>query len=210
MQVLYPQYRDELIKLVDEDQLEIRGHYQKLDAAANDDERAALEHTLDAHCHARAERMLEILKIIEEPSITNIGKKGSEYVSVLALHSYIDVMQTALAAYKKVYERDPRDVNQESIVSLTDRIMIFEQRRQLYGSNWSVDKNGRFFMIPVEDFAHMNERRAVFGLGPRMKPRNLAIGQEEYPLGRGEATADDQKELTDEEYDDFTRRFIRP
>jgi len=87
--------------------------------------------------------------------------------------------------------------------------MVFEYRTQLYGNNWSIDKDGNYFMIPVEDFEHMNERRAKFGLKPRMRPTVYAVGEERYPLGIGEAQANDQKPLTDEEYEEFTRGHIR-
>lgn len=93
--------------------------------------------------------------------------------------------------------------------SLADRIMAFEQRTQLYGSNWTIDKSGKYFLIPVKAFEHMNERRAKFGLGPRMKPTVYAIGEEEYPLGQGLAEASDQKKLTDEEYIEFTKGHLR-
>jgi hypothetical protein len=87
--------------------------------------------------------------------------------------------------------------------------MAFEQRKQLYGNNWMVDKNGKFFLIPVEDFEHMNDRRAKFGLGPRMKPTVYAIGEDKHPLGQAKAEASDQKELTDEEYAEFTKGHLR-
>lgn len=209
MNVAFPQHRDELIKLVEEDQSEIRHHYQKLKVLDSEAAKDKLNGQLKMDCHARAKRMIDILHEIIEPSITNIGLDGSEAVSVLALHSYLDEMKEVLAAYKAAYARDPNDVYKESIPSLTDRIMVFEEQTQLYGNNWSLDKDGRYFLIPVKDFEHMNERRAKFGLGPRMKPTVYAIGEEKYPLGKGVAEASDQKELTDEEYAEFTKGHIR-
>jgi hypothetical protein len=209
MDIVFSELRQELIKLGEEDQTEIRAHYQKLKLLETDYEKAQLEIQLKAHCHSRAERLMEILDIIKEPSISNVGIEGSEVISLLALHSYLDEMKKVLAAYEKVYELEPKDVYQESIPSLTDRIMAFEQRIQLYGNNWMIDKYGKYFMIPVKDFEHMNARRAQFGLGPRMKPTVYAVGEEKYPLGQGLAEAADQKELTDEEYAKFTKGHIR-
>ncbi len=85
---------------------------------------------------------------------------------MLALHSYLDEMKKVLAAYQKVYKRNPDDVNKESIPSLTDRIMVLEQRTQLFGNNWMLDKKGKYFLVPVKDFEHMNQRRAKYGLNP--------------------------------------------
>lgn len=72
-----------------------------------------------------------------------------------------------------------------------------------------IDKNGEYFLMPAKDFEHMNERRAPFGLEPRMKPVVYAIGEDKYPLGQGPAETSDQKELTDEEYAEFTQGHIR-
>ena len=209
MRVVFPELRQELIRLGAEDQAEIRAHYQKLEALKTVDEKSQLEAQLKAHCHARAERMMEILDIIKEPSISNVGVEGSQVISLLALHSYLDEMKSVLAAFEKVYKQDPTNTHNEAIPSLTDRILAFEHRIQLYGNNWMIDRNGEYFMIPVQDFKHMNERRAQFGLGPRMKPTVYAIGEEKYPLGQGLAEAADQKELTNEEYADFTKGHIR-
>jgi hypothetical protein len=115
----------------------------------------------------------------------------------------------SLTAYQIAYKRDPTDIYKESLPSLTDRIMIFEQRTQLYGSNWMADKTGKFFMIPVIEFETINERRAQFGLGPCMRPIVYATGENKYPLGRGKAEASDQKALTDEEYAEFTVGHLR-
>ncbi len=209
MKVRYPQYQEELAKLVEEDQVEARGHYQKLRALALESEKQTLSSQLKDHSHQRAERMMRILAEIKEPSISNVGISGSEAVSLLALHSYLDEMKQVLVTYEAVFKRNPDNVYKESIPSLTDRIMVLEQRTQLYGNNWSVDKNGKFFLIPVQDFEHMNERRAKFGLGPRMRPTVYAIGEEKYPLGMGEAQASDQKPLTDDEFKEFTKGHVR-
>ena len=97
MSVVYPELRQELIKLGEEDQTEIREHYKKLNALKTDAEKEQLETQLKAHCHTRAERMIEILKTIKEPSISNVGIEGSQVISFLALHSYLDEMKNSLA-----------------------------------------------------------------------------------------------------------------
>jgi hypothetical protein len=207
--IVYPELSQELVRLGEEDQVEIRGHYQKLRALHSTQEKEQLTKELKEHCHARAQRVMDILQEIREPSISYIGREGSEMVSLLALHSYLDEMKTVLSAYQEVYDRNPQDVYNASIPSLTDRIMAFQTRKQLYGNNWMIDSSGNYFLIPVIDFEHMNERRAVFGLGPRMKPVVYASGENKHPLGIGKAEASDQKELTDEEYYEFTKYHLR-
>lgn len=209
MIVQYPKYEQELIRLGTKDQAEIRSHNQKLKSLASNKEQELLHRQLKKHCHARALKMMEILTDIIEPSISNIGEKGSQWVSVLSLHSYLDEMKVVLDAYQKAYQKNPLNVCKDSIPSLTDRIMVIKLRKQLYGNNWMVDKNGKYFLIPVIDFSHMNDRRAQFGLGPRMKPIVYAIGENKYPLGKGLAEESDQKELTEEEYAKLVVDHIR-
>jgi hypothetical protein len=177
MKPTFPEFRQELVKLLEEDQEEIRNHYKKLKALGPEEERGLLNQQLNEHCHIRAKRMMEIIETIKEPSISNIGQEGSEAVSVLALHSYLDEMKKVLATYEEVYKRNPDDVNKESIPSLTDRIMVLEQKNQLFGNNWMLDKSGKYFLVPVKDFEHMNQRRAKYGLNPRMKPTVYAVGE---------------------------------
>lgn len=162
MDVKFPELRQELIKLGSDDQAEIRAHYQKLNLLKSEEEKEKLNQQLKAHCHARAQRMMEILDVIKEPSISNVGTEGSQVISLLALHSCLDEMKKVLVAYERVYKNDPSNVYNEAIPSLTDRIMVFEQRTQLYGNNWTVDKYGNYFLIPVKDFEQMNTRRSWF------------------------------------------------
>jgi len=110
MTIAFPHYRVELTKLVKEDQAEIRSHYQKLKSLHSQEEKEKLNNQLNIHCHARAVRMLKILHDIKEPSISNIGREGSEAISVLALHSYLDEMKEVLAAYQIAYERNPENI----------------------------------------------------------------------------------------------------
>jgi hypothetical protein len=97
MSVKFPHYERELVKLGREDQIEIRSHYQKLKNLNTKESKQRLNAQLKAHCHARAELMIAIIEEIKEPTISNIGD-GSEVVSFLALHSYLDEMKKVLKA----------------------------------------------------------------------------------------------------------------
>ncbi len=72
MNVAFPELRQELIQLGEEDQAEIRAHYQTLKSLETEEEKVELESQLKAHCHARAERMMEMLDIIKD---TRTGSK---------------------------------------------------------------------------------------------------------------------------------------
>lgn len=206
----FPKARSELLLLLEQDQKQIRSFPGINKSMASDDEK--LRHTLGARhdCHARARRMLQILYGIKEPTAENIGLDGSEAVAVLALHSYLAVMKRVLAIFERCFRKEPSSVFYQLIPSLKDRIMIVEQKKQLYGTNWMQDKQGKPFLVPVKDFPRMNQRRALYGLKPARRPVNLAYGATRYPLGKGLANESDQKKMTQEEYDEYSRYIIRP
>jgi len=205
----YPHYSRELLKMLEEDQRQIRNQAHIEQSLPTEAERQAHAKKVTRDCHRRAARMLKILDAIGAPTFDNIGPEAAEAVSVFALHSYLDEMKHVLAVYEKQFAIDPASFYKQAIPPLTDRIMIAERRRQKFGTNWSISTEGRWFLIPVDDFANVNALRAQYGLEPIRKPRCLAIGMEEYPLGKGPAGASDQKALTDEEYAEYTADLIR-
>lgn len=205
----YPEYAHELLSMAKEDQQEARNMERIMDAMPTEAERQRYRQKIADNFHERAKRMLEILDVIGAPTFENIGKEAAEMVSLFALHSYVDEMKKVLAIYEKQFKIDPDSFYKEAIPPLTDRIMIAEQRCQKFGTNWSITKDGNWFLIPVKGFENANKLRAKYDLYPMRKPRNLSVGAEEWPLGQGPAEPDDQKELSDDEYMQYTKYMFR-
>jgi len=194
--------------MAEEDQNEVRNMQRLMDAMATDAERQAYRQQVADHCHQRATRMLQILDAIGAPTIAKLGP-AAEVVSLFALHSYLDEMKKVLELYEKQFAIDPDSIYKEAIPPLTDRIMIAGQRQQKFGTNWSISKDGTWFLIPVVDFAAANKLREKYGLGPIRKPRVLSVGAKEYPLGEGPAEPANQKPLTDDEYAEYVKHLSR-
>jgi|GEM_PF-1012456 len=205
----FPKFRKELLRMVEEDQKEIRKNFHAYSKIKAEDIKRRKYALVAKNCHARAHRMLEILGEIKDPTIENIGLDGSKAVSLLALHSYLDIMKKVLAIFEAYFEKDPSNIYHQSIPPLKDRIMILEHKKQLFGTNWNMDRNEKPFLITVEDFSKMNNRRSNYGLKPARHPVNLAIGAIKYPLGRGLAKESDQKPLTPEEYDEYSQYSLK-
>jgi len=151
----------------------------------------------------RVKRVIEILDEIEGPTIANIGGDASQAMSVLALHSRLSVMKEILARFERSYERDHDSVYHEAIPSLTDRILIIEGKKQRFATQWMFGQDNKFFLPPVEDFDHLNKRRAVRGLGKSKHPIDLTDGVPEREPPRPETRASDQRTPTRQEYEDF-------
>ena len=205
----FPGFKKELMRLEDEDQAEVRIHYQVLKDAQTEEKRKQLNDLLASHCHTRACRMLEILDEIKEPTIGNVGLEGSKAVSLLTLHSYLEVMKKVLAIYETVYKRNPSDIYGQAIPPLVDRIMILEHHMQLFGTNWYMGNAGKLLLVPVKDFPNMNRRRAQYGLEHARKPTILSVGATKHPLGTGKATESDQKEMAADEYEEYSRYYLK-
>jgi hypothetical protein len=60
----------------------------------------------------------------------------------------------------------PREeVSQQNIAYLTDRVLLAEGKKQLYGTQFTREK-GELQPRPIEDAAHVDQRRAEAGLPP--------------------------------------------
>ncbi len=209
IKVRFPDFRNELLQMVEEDQKEIRENFHAYSKIKSESIKRRKYALVAKNCHARARRLLEILDEIKDPTIKNLGADGSSVVPVIALHSYLEVMKKVLSLFEANFKKNPSNIYYQGIPPLKDRILILEHGKQLFGTNWSIDKDGKPFLIPVEDFPNMNYRRAKYGLEPTRRPVNLAIGATKYPLGRGLAKVSDQKPLTKEEYDEYSRHYLK-
>lgn len=194
--------------MLEEDQAEVMAASDVENRKKSQKEQDALRAELHEKCMARVERVLEILETIKVPSISNIGAEGSEAISVLALHSNLATLKRILGLFEKLYNTDPDDVRIESMPSMKDRVSILEARKQIFGTNWFMDENDRPYLITFEDFPGVNERRAAYNLEPVMRPRNLSPCAVEYPLGKGPALETDQKEMTDQEFTEYSEYYI--
>ncbi len=179
--VKYPLFREEILGLVHEDQRVIRENFHRISLIKSKDEREREYLYIAQAGHVRADRLSEILDVIKLPTISNIGVDGSQAVATLALHSYLDLLKRVLGLFERQFEINPEDICCQSIPSLKDRVMILEHKKQLYGTNWMVDNDSRPFLVYMDDFEGINERRAVYGLKPVNRPTNLAIGAVKYP-----------------------------
>ncbi len=207
--IKFPELRRELILMAEEDQREISGNFHRIKQISSESQRQKEFDEIALHCHIRAKRMLEILDEIEEPTIQNIGEDGCEAVLLLAQHSYLSAMKRVASLFEQQLISDPKSVPVSHIPALKDKIMILETRKQKYGTQWEISEDGVPFLVPVKSFEDVNRHRAKYGLKPVRKPVNLAIGAEKYPLGRGLASASDQKELTEGEYQRISRNYLQ-
>ena len=129
----------------------------------------------------RAERALAILDEIGEPSISNIGGKAAQALSILATHHSLSSTRRVLDAFEALYNKAPEDAYKESIPAMTDWLAILEHRPQTFGTIWLLDENHYPYLPTVANFEHINERRARYGIEPLRWPKSLVIPVEDQP-----------------------------
>lgn len=105
-----------------------------------------------------------ILRTYGWPGRTMVGEAGASAACLLALladpdrdfqRHCLDLMQKA----------GPDEVPSLWVAMLTDRLLVAEGEPQIYGTQFRRGDEGRAALRPIEDEAHVDERRAAFDLG---------------------------------------------
>ena len=178
-----PELRAELIRLGKEDQ-DIRGGINRfrkehglwgidnktMNEKMNNDEPlkkaflayAQLMNQLDDN---RLLRMKEIVAKYGWPGRSLVGTEAATAAYLIVSHAVRDVafQRSALEAMKKL---PPCEVENTQLASLTDRVLLAEGKKQLYGTMIFVKPDGTFAPNPIEDEANLDKRRAELGLQP--------------------------------------------
>jgi hypothetical protein len=114
---------------------------------------------IDADSH---KLITEYLEKFEYPTVAKYGRKFSFACWVLVQHCPED---TKLQNY---YLKMMQDANEEesndNMALLTDRILMYEGKPQLYGTQFTSDENGKTVLYKVADPENLEKRRAALGL----------------------------------------------
>jgi hypothetical protein len=117
-------------------------------------------------------RMKEIVDKYGWPGKSLVGKDGANTAWLLVQHAdgdrdfqrkCLDLMKAALAK---------GEVSGQDVAYLTDRVLVGEHKKQLYGTQSTIT-NGKVKFQPIEDEANVDKRRAEVGLPPLAEYRKL-------------------------------------
>lgn len=99
------------------------------------------------------------------PSAAEVGAKGVQNAWLLAQHADSDsAFQAKVLSQIKLHLKHEGFMRADYAM-LTDRVRLAQHRKQLYGSQLAA-KNGQWVLRPVENRAHLDERRADMELMP--------------------------------------------
>lgn len=110
--------------------------------------------------------LLFIKKIIAQqgfPGISQVGEPASQAAFLLAQHADNDIefQKTVLKQMGKLLVA--KNITPSNYAYLYDRIMVKEQGKQYYGTQFRSTKDKELF--PIVDAAKVNERRRALGMG---------------------------------------------
>jgi hypothetical protein len=160
----YPALRAELQAIQESDQ-KYRLQIADVEKAhgINSPEMQALWATISEHDHDNLAKVMAILDQYGWIGPDKIGWKANLALFLVVQHSdlkaqekYLPMMRDAVAAH---------NASASSLALLEDRVALGEHRLQTYGSQIGQDNSGRFYVLPLEDPDHVDDRRKGVGLG---------------------------------------------
>lgn len=111
-----------------------------------------------------AKKLSDIIDTIGYPTIEKVGKEANEASWLIIQHSIgqPEFMRKCAELLESVVRENKAYL--KSLAYLTDRIAVFEEKPQLYGTQFDGDENGNLSPNPFDDLNKVNERRKSIGL----------------------------------------------
>lgn len=113
--------------------------------------------------------MKQIVRNYGWPGYQLVRKDGALAAWLLVQHADHDLVfqKKCLSLIENAVKRGQAD--KVSLAYLTDRVLVHEKKKQLYGTQFYLNKKGKYGPRPIKDLAKLDERRKVCGLEPFKK-----------------------------------------
>jgi len=109
------------------------------------------------------QRVKQILEGHGWPSAELVGPRAENALWTLVQHESPAMIKQCLPGMKAA--ADKGELAWSTVALSVDRDLLNDKKKQLYGSQVNIE-NGKVDLLPVEDEAHLDERRAKVGLEP--------------------------------------------
>ncbi len=133
-----------------------------------------------------AEEMLATLKKSGiNPTISNIGEDACNAIILIALHSYIEIMQEVRDLFNRLKKLNAKDFPLSYLAVLEDRIAVISTRKQTNGTI-TYENNGIEYFVPITNIKNLNSRRKKYNLSnyniENITRKQKAMDEEQYLL----------------------------
>ena len=151
---------------------------------------------MEAMHNRNADVLDNIIDQIGYPTIDKVGKEANEATWLVIQHSIgkPKFMRKCVVLLEKAVNENKATPKQ--LAYLTDRIATFENKPQLYGTQFDYDENGELSPQMFDDIEKVNQRRKRIGLNSLEKQTKII---------RDQAIAENQKPPAD--YSAKTKQF---
>jgi hypothetical protein len=136
---------------------EVRNRWIQSQDAAHQQEMAEVDAKNEA-------RIKEIIREHGWPSADLVGQRAVHAAWVLVQHASPALLKACLPGMKAAADRG--ELPWSTVALSIDRDLMHDGKKQLYGSQVYSGTAREVVLYPVEDEAHLDERRANVGLGP--------------------------------------------
>jgi hypothetical protein len=110
---------------------------------------------------------IEVLNILEKYGWLGpeeVGKKGNVALFLVIQHAELAIQEKYLPMMQQAVKN--KKARPPDLALLEDRVLMGQNKKQIYGSQISKDKNGKWIVHPIEDPQNVDKRRAEIGLMP--------------------------------------------
>jgi hypothetical protein len=128
-------------------------------------EMTALWKEIEANDQRNLQTIKQLLDTHGWPRKVEVGSMGTQTVFLVVQHSDPATLEKYLPMAKQATDRG--DLAQSAYALMQDRLLMWQGKPQLYGSQLTTDqKTGKMVFHPIADEAHVDERRAAIGMEP--------------------------------------------
>jgi len=114
--------------------------------------------------NSNAATLDKIIDHIGYPTIDKVGKEANEAAWLVIQHAISQPIFMKKCAQLLVNAVAKNKANPINLAYLTDRIAVFEEKAQVYGTQFDWDENGELSAYPFDDLIKVNQRRKAIGL----------------------------------------------
>ena len=161
----YPALQAELVAIYDNDQnfrLQVDG-VEKANGA-DSPQMHALWKTISKYDHDNIVKVMAILDQYGWIGSDQIGTKANSALFLVIQHNDLKTQEKYLPMMREAVKA--KKAQASSLALLEDRVALGEHRLQTYGSQIGRDSTGQYYVRPLEDPDHVDERRNLAGLEP--------------------------------------------
>ena len=79
---------------------------------------------------------------------------------------WFKISKKCLKLLKDEYNKNPKNIDKANIAYLTDRILVAEKKKQIFGTQFYINKKNKLIPRPIKNKKAINQRRKEYNLEP--------------------------------------------